>query len=140
VVTPAGGAVVLKGRGKVLPAPPDLGGLNKHKLVTAFGGTEGLKAGKSNGEGGPLGEDGIMVCSCFGAEDGAQEGGSREAKGEEKEAKDVLIGEVRGEAVETDTSGGTMAVGRGKGGGGEGGLDRGGEGKEEFRQGGVDAG
>ena len=33
-----------------------------------------------------------------------------------------------------------MAVGRGKGGGGEGGLDRGGEGKEEFREGGVDVG
>ncbi len=92
----------------MLTTPPYLGGLNKHKLVTAFGGTEGLKAGKSSGEGGPLGEDGIVVCSCFGAEDGAQEGGSREAKGEEKEAKDVLIGEVRGEAVEMDMSGGTM--------------------------------
>ncbi len=33
-----------------------------------------------------------------------------------------------------------IAVRRGKGGGGEGGLDRGGEGKEEFRKGGVDAG
>ncbi len=34
---------------------------------------------------------------------------------------------------------GTVAVGRGKGGGSEGGLDIGGKGKEEFRKGGVDA-
>jgi hypothetical protein len=33
-----------------------------------------------------------------------------------------------------------MVVGRGKGGGGEGGLDRGGEGKEEFGKGRVDVG
>jgi hypothetical protein len=100
--------MVLKGRGKVLTTPPYLGGLDKHELVAAFGGTEGLKAGKSSREGGPLGEDGIVVHSCFGAEDRAKERGGREAKGEEKEAKDVLIREVRGEAVESDTSGGTM--------------------------------
>ncbi len=100
--------MVLKGRGKVLTAPPNLGGLNEHELVTAFRGTKGLKASKSSREGGPLGENGIMVCSYLGSEDGAQERGSREAKGEEKEAKDVLIGEMRGEAVEADTGGGTM--------------------------------
>jgi hypothetical protein len=100
--------VVLKGRGKMLPAPPDLGGLNKHKLIAAFGGTEGLKAGKSSGEGGPLGKDGVMVRSCLGAEDGAQKGGSREAKGEEEEAEDVLIGEMGGKTIKADTNGGAM--------------------------------
>ncbi len=91
-----------------MPTPPDLGGLNEHELVTAFRGTKGLKAGKSSREGGPVGENGIVVCSCLGTEDGAEERGSREAKGEEKEAKDVLIGEMGGKAIKADTNGGTM--------------------------------
>jgi hypothetical protein len=51
---------------------------------------------------------GIMVCPHFGVKDGAEERGSREMKGEEEEAEDVLIWEMEQEAIKQDSDGVAM--------------------------------
>ena len=104
-------AVVLKGRGEALTAPPDAGGVNEDKVVAVIGGALDLKGGEGKGERGPLGKNRIVILTSRGAEDGAKEGRGGELEGREEKISNFEVRNMGGEPIEPDSSGRTVERG-----------------------------